>query len=75
MTIPTPAERALAAHVEQEVSDRLRVVDQRCASMIFRQPCPAPAPLVVNGSPFVGCQLDAGHDGQHEVRITWGDRG
>ncbi len=40
----------------------------------FRQPCPAPAPLVVNGSPFVGCQREAGHKGQHEVRIAWGDR-
>lgn len=44
------------------------------ANMVIRQPCPAPAPLVVNGSPYVGCALEKGHDGQHEVRITWGDR-
>lgn len=36
--------------------------------------CPAPAPLVVNGSPYVGCQLDAGHEGPHSVTATWAAR-
>lgn len=37
-------------------------------------PCRAPAPLVVNGSPYVGCQLPENHDGQHEVKVTWTSR-
>lgn len=37
-------------------------------------PCSAPAPLVVNGALFVGCQLDKDHDGPHKVEITWGLR-
>ena len=40
----------------------------------LREPCPAPAPLVVNGSPYVGCAREKGHDGPHKVEITWGDR-
>jgi len=37
----------------------------------LRRPCPAPAPLVVNGSPYVGCDLAAGHEGNHKVTIQW----
>lgn len=37
----------------------------------LRQPCPTPAPLVVNGSLYVGCALEKGHDGPHKVEITW----
>lgn len=33
--------------------------------------CAAPAPLVVNGAPYVGCQLGRDHEGDHEVKITW----
>ena len=41
---------------------------------LIRQPCDAPAPLVVNGGRYVGCQLDKGHEGQHEVKISWDAR-
>lgn len=34
-------------------------------------PCNAPAPLVVNGAQYVGCQGIMGHEGNHEVRINW----
>ena len=34
-------------------------------------PCNAPAPLVVNGAQYVGCQMIKGHEGNHEVRINW----
>jgi hypothetical protein len=34
-------------------------------------PCNAPAPLVVNGAQYVGCQGIKGHEGNHEVRINW----
>ncbi len=37
----------------------------------IRQLCPAPAPLVANGYPYVGCMLEKGHDGPHKVEITW----
>lgn len=33
--------------------------------------CNAPAPLVVNGAPYCGCQLQKDHDGRHEVYISW----
>lgn len=33
--------------------------------------CNAPAPLVVNGAQYVGCQGIKGHEGNHEVRINW----
>ncbi len=88
MTAPSAGDRARAAHIRDHFTPALdRLVTARegqsgvapdgvdPANMVLRQPCLAPAPLVVNGSPFVGCKLDAGHDGQHEVRIAWGDRG
>lgn len=34
--------------------------------------CNAPAPAVVNGGGYLGCALDAGHDGQHSTTLTWG---
>ena len=40
-------------------------------SAIIRIPCGAAAPLVLNGAAFVGCSLDAGHDGPHEVTVRW----
>jgi hypothetical protein len=40
----------------------------------LREHCLAPAPLVVNGSPYVGCALEKGHDGPHKVEITWAAR-
>lgn len=39
----------------------------------FRIVCAYPAPLVVNGGGFAGCQLDKGHTGQHSITITWGE--
>lgn len=33
--------------------------------------CNAPAPLVANGVTYVGCQQEQGHEGHHEVVITW----
>lgn len=39
--------------------------------MTLSRPCQAPAPLVVNGEPFVGCSRETGHEGPHEVKITW----
>lgn len=40
----------------------------------IRQPCNAPAPLVLNGGPYAGCTLERDHDGAHELRITWSSR-
>lgn len=39
---------------------------------IIKLKCEYPAPLVVNGGSYIGCQKDAGHEGQHEIRIEWG---
>lgn len=39
--------------------------------VVLPVPCNAPAPLVVNGGQYVGCQGIAGHEGNHEVRINW----
>lgn len=36
------------------------------------QRCNFPAPLVINGAPYCGCQLPKDHDGQHEVKVKWG---
>lgn len=33
--------------------------------------CEAPAPLVANGAPFVGCSLPKDHEGPHVVKIEW----
>lgn len=33
--------------------------------------CSAPAPMVVNGAPYIGCQLPDNHEGNHEVKVTW----
>lgn len=33
--------------------------------------CAAPAPLVANGAPYVGCTLPKDHDGEHMVVIRW----
>lgn len=33
--------------------------------------CGAPAPLVVNGAMFVGCEKEKQHDGAHSVTIRW----
>lgn len=33
--------------------------------------CNAPAPLVVNGSAYVGCMLTDQHEGDHEILIRW----
>ena len=33
--------------------------------------CEAPAPLVANGAPFVGCSKEQGHEGDHEVTVRW----
>jgi hypothetical protein len=41
------------------------------ANITLRQDCSAPAPLVVNGGTFVGCSREQGHEGQHQVTITW----
>lgn len=38
---------------------------------IIKQPCDAPAPLVINGAAYVGCSLAKDHEGPHEVKITW----
>jgi hypothetical protein len=35
-------------------------------------PCGSPAPLVVNGAAFVGCDLERGHPGHHHVEVVWG---
>lgn len=40
-------------------------------SAVIRIPCGAAAPLVLNGAAFVGCSLDAGHNGPHEVTVRW----
>lgn len=49
--------------------DQEKLVDQ------FRQVlttyCQAPAPLVVNGGLFAGCSLAEGHEGEHQVKISW----
>lgn len=34
-------------------------------------PCNYPAPVVVNGGIFCGCQKVKDHEDQHEVRISW----
>lgn len=39
---------------------------------LLRIRCNYPAPLVVNGAIFCGCELDKGHEGQHKITITWG---
>lgn len=33
--------------------------------------CNTPAPLVVNGSAYVGCELPLGHEGPHTVTCKW----
>lgn len=33
--------------------------------------CNVPAPLVINGGMYCGCQMVEGHEGSHEVRINW----
>lgn len=42
--------------------------------MVIRRACLAPAPLVANGGAYAGCSLEVGHDGDHEIRITWSRR-
>ena len=34
-------------------------------------PCLIPAPAVINGGTFVGCQLEKNHEGNHQVTIVW----
>jgi hypothetical protein len=59
---------------QAEVSAELILDGDFTQAATLRRPCPAPAPLVLNGGPYVGCQREDGHDGPHEVRITWGER-
>lgn len=55
-----PEVETLTEEITEEVIDTPLVVN-----------CSAPAPLVVNGAPYVGCQLPDNHEGQHEVKVTW----
>lgn len=38
---------------------------------VLEIPCNAPAPLVVNGRQYTGCQRVQGHDGPHQLSISW----
>lgn len=33
--------------------------------------CNSPAPLIINGGMYCGCQRPTEHEGPHEVRISW----
>lgn len=33
--------------------------------------CNYPAPVVVNGASYCGCQLPPDHEGAHQVNVTW----
>jgi len=33
--------------------------------------CNAPAPVVANGALLISCTLARGHDGSHEVKVSW----
>ena len=52
--------------------DRFIAIARRDASMIKRT-CNSPAPLVVNGVGFAGCQEDFGHfpASPHKFTIRW----
>lgn len=72
-TIQTAEEKEMETQTEEEtqpVEEALAVEDTQNIAV----PCRAPAPLVVNGSPYVGCQLLENHEGQHEVKVTWTSR-
>ena len=38
---------------------------------VLKMACNAPAPVVVNGGTYCGCQLVKDHEGRHEIYISW----
>ena len=55
---------------ENKTAEEAPVIPQE-GEEVLPVPCNAPAPLVVNGGQYVGCQGIQGHEGNHEVRINW----
>ncbi len=51
--------------------DRTTLVGPDINHLAVEVKCAAPAPLVVNGASYVGCQLTNGHDGDHSITIKW----
>lgn len=56
------------------MSDELEIITSTVTPLedaVLEIPCNAPAPLVVNGRQYTGCQRAQGHDGPHQLSISW----